>query len=88
MPDDHQRITVELDVDLTRDRGLWKARLPAGPDVEVNGRSREEALLKAKAMALRAMADQAETEITGAATTFSVRSTTTPQRADGSSSRP
>jgi predicted RNase H-like HicB family nuclease len=59
---EHQVITVQLQIDLSERGGHWHARVPQRPDVEVDGHSREEALLKAKALALRDIADRVESE--------------------------
>ncbi len=63
-PFDRYRITLELEIDLYERNGAWHARLPDVPEIEIGGigMSRDEALLKAKAFALRAMADRTETE--------------------------
>jgi predicted RNase H-like HicB family nuclease len=60
---DHQVITIHLQIDLFKRDGHWEARLPEGPNVVVDGDTREEALLKAKAIALRAMADSVESRM-------------------------
>lgn len=61
---DRHRIVLELEIDLYERDGNWHARLPDVPELEIGGigMSRDEALLKAKALALRAMADRTETE--------------------------
>ena len=60
---DHQAITIHLQIDLFDRDGHWQARLPEGPNVVVDGKTREEALLKAEAIALRAMADSVESQM-------------------------
>jgi predicted RNase H-like HicB family nuclease len=61
---DYQKISVHLEIDLCERDGCWRARLPQGPPINIDGNTRAEALLKAKAFALRALADDAESEQT------------------------
>ena len=58
---DHRDVTVHFSVELYAEPdGRWRARLADGPAMEIDGNDREEALLKAKALALRFIAEEAE----------------------------
>ncbi len=53
--------TIRLRIEIDRERdGRWIADIPALPGVMAYGASREEAVAKAKALALRVIADEIE----------------------------
>jgi predicted RNase H-like HicB family nuclease len=52
-----ERLRIEID---REDDGRWIAEVPAIPGVMVYGESRDEAVLKAKSLALRVIADRME----------------------------
>lgn len=53
--------TIRLRIEIDRERdGRWIADIPALPGVMAYGASREEAIAKAKALALRVIADEIE----------------------------
>ena len=54
---DGQKLTIELE---REDDGRWIAEVPALPGVMVYGQSREEALARVEALALRVLADRLE----------------------------
>ena len=59
---DRHRFTVELEIDLSHPPDGWHAIVADEPSVQICGSSKSEALTKAKALALRLMADRVEDE--------------------------
>ena len=57
---DRHRFTVELEIDLSHPADDWQAVVASDPSVQICGSSKSEALAKAKALALRLMADRVE----------------------------
>ena len=57
---DRHRFTVELEIDLSHPPEGWHAVVAAEPSVQIYGSSKSEALAKAKALALRLLADRVE----------------------------
>jgi hypothetical protein len=58
-----EEITVSIRVALHESHGQWQARAEDAPGIEVHGSNKHEVLLKAKALALRVVADRTESEI-------------------------
>jgi hypothetical protein len=54
------RFTVELEIDLSHPPDGWHAVVADQPSVQIYGSSKSEALAKAKALALRLLADRVE----------------------------
>jgi predicted RNase H-like HicB family nuclease len=54
---DGQKLTIDLE---REDDGRWIAEVPALPGVMVYGQTREEALARVEALALRVLADRLE----------------------------
>lgn len=61
---EHQEVNVAIAIELVDEGGSWRARLahPLLVHLAIIGRTKREALLRAKAAALRALADQADQE--------------------------
>ena len=59
---DRHRFTVELEIDLSHPADGWHAVVANEPSVKIYGSSKSEALAKAKALALRMLADRVEHE--------------------------
>ena len=57
---DRHRFTVELEIDLSHPTDGWHAVIADEPSVQIYGSSKSEALAKAKALALRLLADRVE----------------------------
>ena len=69
-----EQITVSVRIALHRANGQWHATSEDAPGIEVHGPSEHEALLRAKALALRAIADRTESEIPPRAVSMHARS--------------
>jgi hypothetical protein len=59
---DRHRFTVELEIDVSHPSEGWHAVVAGQPSLRIYGASRSEALTKAKAVALRLIADRLEDE--------------------------
>ena len=59
---DRHRFTVEFEVNLSHPAAGWHAVVADEPSIRIHGSSKEEALAKAKALALRLLADRVEHE--------------------------
>ena len=59
---DRHRFTVELEIDLSHPPDGWHAVVASEPSVKIYGSSKSEVLAKAKALALRLLADRVEHE--------------------------
>jgi predicted RNase H-like HicB family nuclease len=59
---DRHRFTVELEIDLSHPPEGWHAVVADEPSLQIYGSSKSEALAKAKALALRLLADRVEHE--------------------------
>jgi predicted RNase H-like HicB family nuclease len=57
---DRHRFTVELEIDLSHPPEGWHAVVADEPSLQIYGSSKSEALAKAKALALRLLADRVE----------------------------
>jgi hypothetical protein len=58
-----EELTVSIRVALHESHGQWHGRAENAPGIEVYGSNKHEVLLKAKALALRIVADRTESEI-------------------------
>ena len=56
------RFTVEFEVNVSHPSGRWHAVVADEPSIRIDGGSEAEALAKAKALALRLLADRVEHE--------------------------
>ena len=59
---DRHRFTIEFEVNLSHPSDGWQAVVPDEPSIRIHGSSKAEALAKAKALALRLLADRMEHE--------------------------
>jgi predicted RNase H-like HicB family nuclease len=59
---DRHRFTVEFEVNVSHPSDGWHAVVADEPSIRIHGSSKEEALAKAKALALRMLADRLEHE--------------------------
>ena len=57
---DLHRFRVEFEVNLSHPSEGWQAVVPDEPSIRIHGSSKAEALAKAKALALRLLADRVE----------------------------